>query len=54
VAGRYKGNPKAVAILTAVVKKGEHGDALWPMPPLPQVPDADARRMIAHVLAQTE
>jgi cytochrome c551/c552 len=54
VAGRYRGNPRAVAILAAVVKKGEHGDALWPMPPLPQVPDADARRMIAHILAQTE
>ena len=54
IAARYKGNPRAIAILAGVVKKGEHGDAVWPMPPLPQVPDADARAMIVHILAQRE
>jgi cytochrome c551/c552 len=54
IATRYKGNAKAIAILTGVVKKGEHGEALWPMPPLPQVPEADARAMIVHILAQRE
>jgi cytochrome c len=54
IAARYKGNPRAIAILTGVVRKGEHGDALWPMPPLPQVSEADAKAMIVHILAQRE
>ena len=51
IAARYRHDPKAAAKLTAVVKKGAHGDGIWPMPPLPQVPEADARKMVAHILA---
>ena len=45
VADKYRGNPQAVSILVAVVRKGVHGEGPWPMPPLPEVPPADAKRI---------
>jgi cytochrome c len=51
VAAYYRGNPKAAAILTAVVRKGAHGGGLWPMPPSPQVPATEAAKIVQHILA---
>lgn len=51
IAVRYRGNPKAAAILTRVVAKGAHGSGPWPMPPLPQVPRTDARLMAEYILS---
>jgi cytochrome c len=52
VAAKYKGNAKAPAMLMEKVKKGGTGN--WgqvPMPPNPNVPDADLKAMITHILA---
>lgn len=51
VAAKYQGNSRGVAILTALVKNGRHGEGPWPMPPLPQVPDADARKIAEYILS---
>ncbi len=51
VAARYGGNPQGAAALTALVKKGAHGSGPWHMPPMPQVPDADARKIAEYILA---
>lgn len=51
VAAKYQGNSRGAAILTALVKKGRHGEGPWPMPPLPQVPDADARKIAEYILS---
>jgi cytochrome c len=51
VAIKYRGNPKAPAILAAVVRKGVHGGGPWPMPPSPQVTDGDAARIVQYILA---
>jgi cytochrome c551/c552 len=51
IAAKYRNDPNAAAKLAAVVKKGAHGSGPWPMPPLPQVPDADARKIVAHILS---
>jgi cytochrome c len=51
IAAKYRGKPKAATILRNVVRKGAHGEGLWPMPPLPEVPEADARTMVAYILA---
>jgi cytochrome c len=51
VGAKYRGEPNAVPILTAVVRKGAHGDGLWPMPPSPQVPATDARQIVQYILA---
>lgn len=51
VAAKYKGDPKAAALLSEKVKKGGVGN--WgpvPMPPNAQVPDADIKIMVTHVL----
>ena len=51
VAKKYKGQKDAVAMLTAKVKKG--GQGVWgpvPMPPNPQVPDADIKKMVDDIL----
>jgi cytochrome c len=50
VAARFSRDPKAVTTLSAVVRKGAHGSGLWPMPPMPQVPDADARKIVDYIL----
>ena len=51
IAAKYRDNPKAALLLAAVVRKGAHGDGPWHMPPLPQVPDTDARTMVEYILA---
>lgn len=51
VAAKYKGDAKAAAMLADKVKKG--GTGTWgqvPMPPNPQVPDADIKTMVTYVL----
>ncbi len=52
IAARYRGNARAAAILAAEVKKGVHGGGPWPMPPLPEVPDADTQAIVRYILAQ--
>ena len=52
VAAKYKGDAKAATMLFDKVKKG--GSGVWgqvPMPPNPQVSDADLKTIIAYVLA---
>jgi cytochrome c len=52
VAKKYKGDAKAPAMLAEKVKKG--GSGTWgavPMPPHPQVSDADIKTMVAYVLS---
>ena len=51
VATRYRDNPRAVAILTATIRKGAHGTGPWHMPPHPEVSDADARKMVRYILS---
>jgi cytochrome c len=51
VATRYRGNPQAVAILTAAIRKGAHGSGPWHMPPHPEVSQADAKRMVYYILS---
>lgn len=50
IAARYNRDPKGVAALTAMVKQGAHGSGPWHMPPMPQVPDADVRKMVDYIL----
>jgi len=52
VAAKYKGDAKAAAMLADKVKKG--GVGAWgqvPMPPHPQVSEADIKTMVAYVLS---
>jgi cytochrome c len=52
VAAKYKGDASAPAKLFDKVKKG--GSGVWgqvPMPPNPQVSDADLKTIIAYILA---
>ncbi len=52
VAAKYKGDAGAAAKLAEKVKKG--GSGVWgqiPMPPNPQVSDADIKTLIAYILA---
>jgi cytochrome c551/c552 len=51
IAAKYRGNPRAAAIVTGVIRKGRHGGGPWPMPPLPQVPDTDAKVIADYVLS---
>jgi cytochrome c551/c552 len=50
VAAAYRRDPRGVAVLTAMVKKGAHGSGPWHMPPMPQVPDADAQKIADYIL----
>ena len=53
VAAKYKGQPDAASRLAAKVKNG--GSGVWgsvPMPPNPQVPDADVHALVQWVLSQ--
>jgi cytochrome c len=52
IAARYHNNPKGASIVVAVMKKGVHGAGPWPMPPLPEVSDADAHVIARYILAQ--
>jgi cytochrome c len=52
VAKKYKGDAKASEHLVGVIKKG--GKGVWgpvPMPPHPQVSDADAKKLADWVLS---
>lgn len=51
VATRYRGNPRAVAILTAAIRKSGHGSGPWHMPPHPEVSGADAGKMARYILS---
>ena len=51
VAAKYRGDPKAVATLADVIRKGTHGSGPWPMPPSPQASAADARTIARYILA---
>ncbi len=51
VAAKYRGNPQAVAIVVAVVKKGSRSGGPWHMPPHPEVSDADATKMARYILS---
>ena len=51
VANKYRGDAKAAATIAEKVKKG--GSGKWgpvPMPPHPQVSDADIKTMVTYVL----
>jgi cytochrome c len=51
VAAKYRGDAGAAAKLMEKVKKG--GSGVWgqvPMPPNPQVSDADIKTMVAYIL----
>jgi len=51
VAAKYKGDPKAEAMLVDKVKKG--GVGVWgqiPMPPNTQVPEADIKSLVSWIL----
>ena len=51
VAAKYKGDAGAAAKLATKVKAG--GSGVWgavPMPPNPQVPDADLKPMVTYIL----
>ena len=53
VAAKYKGDPKAEAMLVEKVRKG--GVGVWgqvPMPPNPKPSDADLQTLVKWVLAQ--
>lgn len=52
VAKKYKGDPKAAEHIVSVIKKGGKGN--WgniPMPPHPQVSDANAKKLADWVLS---
>ncbi len=52
VAKKYKGDAKAADHIVGVIKKG--GKGVWgpvPMPPHPQVSDADAKKLADWVLS---
>jgi cytochrome c len=51
VASKYKGNPQAVAIVAATVRKGVRGAGPWHMPPHPEVSDSDATKMARYILS---
>jgi cytochrome c len=51
VAAKYGGNPRAVAILAAVVRKGAHSGGPWHMPPHSEISEADAKKMARYILS---
>ena len=54
IAASYKGNPKAVDVLAAAIRKGSHGNGPWHMPPHPEVSEADAKEMVRYILSLQE
>jgi cytochrome c len=50
IAARYQGDPKAVANIAAMIRKGVKGNSPWHMPPHPEVSDADARAMARYIV----
>jgi cytochrome c len=51
VAAKYRAKKNAASTIVAVIRKGVHGEGPWPMPPLPEVSPADARRMAEYILS---
>jgi len=51
VAGRYRGNPQAVAIVAGLVRKGTRSGGPWHMPPHPEVSNVDATTMARYILS---
>jgi cytochrome c len=51
IAARYEGNPQALTIVAAIVRKGARGGGPWHMPPHPEVSDADAKKMARYILS---
>ena len=51
VAAQYRGNPQAVAMLAAAVRKGAHGGGPWHMPPHPEISDPDTEKMVQYILS---
>jgi cytochrome c len=51
VAAKYAGNPHAVAIVAAVVRKGAHSGGPWHMPPHPEISEANAKKMARYILS---
>lgn len=51
VADKYRGNPKAVATVASMIRKGIHDGGPWHMPPHPEVSDADAKKMARYILS---
>ena len=51
VARIYRGKPRAVTTVAAIIKKGAHGPGPWHMPPHPEVSDADASKMARYILS---
>ena len=52
VAAKYKGDPKAPALLAKKIKEG--GSGVWgqvPMPPNSQVSDADIKILVTYILS---
>ena len=54
IAAEYRKDRRASSHLMEVVRKGKHGDAVWPMPPLPEVTEADAKRIVNYILTMTQ
>ena len=51
VAAKYRHDPKAVAVLAALLRKGIVGDGPWHMPPHPEISDAGARTIARYILS---
>lgn len=51
VAAKYRGKRNAASTIVAVIRKGVHGEGPWPMPPLPEVAPADARKIAGYILS---
>lgn len=54
VAARYRGDAQAVSVLAATIRSGTQGAGPWHMPPHPEIPEADARKMVRYILALKE
>ena len=53
IGNRYRRQPNAVDRIAVKVTRGAHGDALWHMPPHPEVSRAHARSMARYILSRT-
>jgi cytochrome c len=51
IADQYRGDAHAAEKLRAILRTGTHGGGPWHMPPAPQIPAADARSIVAWILA---
>jgi cytochrome c len=54
IAAHYRNDPRALATLTAVVRRGEHGGGPWNMPPHPEASEREARAMVRYILSVKE